>query len=87
MQAEYDIGPEPESFAGAAARWDTARFGSWIRAVLDFWFHPRATAGLRAVAFRPLVLNPDRDPIVQLVDWWKPYQGNSSVFATPRLKP
>jgi hypothetical protein len=68
VQAEYDIGPEPESFAGAAAHWDTAKFGSWIRAGLDSWFHPRATAGLRAVAFRPLVLNPDRDPIVQLVD-------------------
>src|SRR4051794_10630198 len=60
--------PGPESFPAVAANWDAAKFGSWVRAGLDSWFHPSATAGVRAVAFRPLTLNPDRDPVAQFVD-------------------
>jgi hypothetical protein len=66
--AERDVGLESESFAATAARWDVAKFGSWLRAGLDSWFHQRATAGRRAVAFRPLLLNPDRDPVAPIVD-------------------
>jgi hypothetical protein len=68
MQSGHDTEPELESFAGATAHWDAAKFGSWMRAGLDCWFHPSATAGLRTVAFRPLILNPDRDPVAQLID-------------------
>jgi hypothetical protein len=62
--------PEPAhaSFESVAARWDTARFESWLRKGVDAWFHPRATPGQRAVAFQPLILDPDRDPVHQLVD-------------------
>jgi len=57
-----------ESFASAAPRWDAAKFGSWLRTGLDIWVHPLASRGQRAIAFRPLILDPDRDPLPGLVD-------------------
>lgn len=58
----------PENFASSASQWDVAGYGRWLRAGLDAWFHPRTTLGGRAVAFQPLILNPDRDPVAPLID-------------------
>ncbi|MEA2887453.1 MAG: hypothetical protein QOD11_1813 [Bradyrhizobium sp.] len=65
---ELDSDLTPESLAVSAAKWGPADYSMWLRAGLDRWFHPSTTPGWRAVAFRPLILNPDRDPVAQLID-------------------
>jgi hypothetical protein len=66
-QVGQDTDPA-DNLAASAAKWDVAGYGSWVRTGLDRWFHPRTTPGGRAVAFRPLILNPDRDPVAPLID-------------------
>jgi hypothetical protein len=58
----------PPAFASAAAGWNVALYGRWLRAGLDCWFHPQTTPGQRAIAFRPLILDSERDPIAQVID-------------------
>lgn len=62
--------PERSSagFAAVAARWDVTKFGSWLRAGLDSWFHSSVSRGERSVSFYPLILDPDIDPVAPLVD-------------------
>jgi hypothetical protein len=65
---EQDLDPASESLAVSAAKWTPAEYGIWLRTGLDRWCHPLTTPGGRAVAFRPLILNPDRDPVAPLID-------------------
>lgn len=67
-RAEDAPDPVPIGLAALAAKWSSAGYSTWFRIGLDSWFHPATTPGMRAVAFRPLVLNPDRDPVAPIVD-------------------
>jgi hypothetical protein len=67
-KGERDTARQPPVFTSAAAQWSVAFYGRWLRTGLDSWFHSQTTAGRRAIAFRPLILDSERDPITQAVD-------------------
>lgn len=58
----------PTRLAVTAAKWTPAEYSNWFRTGLDTWFHPAATPGLRAVSFRPVILDPDIDPVAPVID-------------------
>lgn len=58
----------PTRLAVTAARWSPAEYSDWFRTGLDTWFHPETTPGLRAVSFRPVILDPDIDLVAPVAD-------------------